>query len=392
MSNFFRYARLFKGQKDSLSFHRWINLVCGILATVEWKKLYDEERHTFVNSGSKAPILNNHLYSALMLKLKGPAADYAASRRDLQGDGISLLHALRSSYRTILTPSELVAMNTKFNNFTRPGDMPIETYVAKMEMMHQEIMDNGGFSSKELLKQNFILGLGPEFTTIINHQNKGTLPVEWTPLDLHSLIPIAKKYLQSILSTRARNKIYKETHKPPTSSSSSQSTGKPTTSTKYSDQTKDRMKRIHTAIYHRSFKISDFTNEVGSGCCVFHGTKDHTFQECMAIKRTIAKSNQNHSSSTQTPVASQSSSKPIQPSAKVASTSSEPVPQSVLSQIEAIDFAALQGEADNNNHSSDIFSPYLTLSSTTISLDESPKGTYNRFKFILDMWGVSPHV
>ena len=255
----------FSGQKDSMPFQRWITLVCGILSTTEWNKLYDSKTNTYVESGDASPTLNNHLYSALMMKLKGPAADYAASRRDLQGDAISLLNALKSSYRTILTPSELIAVTTKFNNFTRPRDMPIETYVMKMEMMHQDIIDNGGLSSKELLKQNFILGLGPEFTTIINHQNMGTLPSEWQPQDLHTIIPIAKKYLQSILSTRQRNKVYKETHKSPvapnpsqpTTPSSSRKSNKPP---QYSEETKERMKRIYTDIYHNRFKISDYTH------------------------------------------------------------------------------------------------------------------------------------
>ena len=61
-----------------------------------------------MRDGSVAPTLNNHLYSALLVKLRGPASDYASTRKDLHGDGIALLEALRQSYLTVLTPAELI--------------------------------------------------------------------------------------------------------------------------------------------------------------------------------------------------------------------------------------------------------------------------------------------
>ena len=166
-----------------------------------------------------APILNNHLHSALLVKLKGRAADYAVSRRDLHGDGVGLLEALRLSYRNILTPSDLILLNQKFQSHSRPKTQPIESFATELEIMYNIILDHGGHATKADLKQYFIYNFGPDISQISNLQNMGTLPPEWQPLELHELIPVAKKYLKSVLSTWNRNRVYKETHNPPSAPS-----------------------------------------------------------------------------------------------------------------------------------------------------------------------------
>ena len=186
----------FSGSSTSTPFNRWSTVVCGILATSEWSKLYCRETNSYVLDGSVAPILNNHLYSALLVKLKSPAADYAASRKDLHGDGVGLLEALRHAYRNVLTPSDLIVLTQKFQNHSRPSDQPIETFATELQSMYHDIIENGGHTTKEDLKHYFIYNLGPDFSQISNHQNMGTLPPEWQPLELHELIPVAKKVLE----------------------------------------------------------------------------------------------------------------------------------------------------------------------------------------------------
>ena len=213
--------------------------------------------------------------------------------------------------------------------------------------MYQEILDNGGFTNPKMLNQYFIFGLGPEFSEIIRHVNTNTLPPEWQPLDLHSLIPVAKRYLSSVLSTRERNREYKEAHK--SASNSSSQTSNKTSSSKpsnNSDAFKDRTKRIYTAIYNRCFRIGDFEHEVGAGCCVFHGTRDHRSEECLAIKKAIEKNLSNNSN----PQPKQNKQEiQMQPVAKVASTQHDALPDTVLSQT--VDFSTLQGIDSNSNHS-----------------------------------------
>ena len=381
----------FSGLPNTMSFHKWATLVCTILATSEWKKLYDPHKQSYILDGSKHETLNNHLYSALILKLKGPASDYATSRRDLNGDGIGLLEALRHSFKSILTPADLANLEDKFRKVSRGKEESIESFVIRLETIQHEILDNGGYSTPQLLKRNFILGLGPEFSDIIRLLNTGTLPPEWKPLNLHTLLPVAKRYLQSVLTTRQRNREYKELHKS-TTQTSSKSTGKPQTSTQpaTNDAIKDRIKRIYTAIYHKRFKASDFEREVGPGCCVFHGTRDHKTNECLAIQKAMAKSELNHVAPVNT---THISKPPTQPVAKVASLSHQSIPESILSQIEAVDFSALQGDDDNNKHSSEDVSPYLSLTSRNIILASSNNNetTPAKLKLILDS-GAFPHM
>ena len=109
----------FSGTSDTMNFHRWSTLVCGILSNSEWCKLNDTSTQSYVTDGSVHPVLNNHLYSGLLMKLKGPAANYATSRRDLNGDGIALLEALRKSFKSVLTPADLFDLEDKFKHHSR---------------------------------------------------------------------------------------------------------------------------------------------------------------------------------------------------------------------------------------------------------------------------------
>ena len=156
----------FSGSSNSITFHRWSTLVCGILSTSEWKKLYDDEKQSYIADGNEHPILNNHLYSALLLKLKGPAADYATARKELRGDGIGLIEALRTTFKSVLTPADLFDLEEKFRHHSRGKEQAIESYVTELETMRQEILDNGGYCPPKHLKHNFILNLGPEFSDI----------------------------------------------------------------------------------------------------------------------------------------------------------------------------------------------------------------------------------
>ena len=76
--------------------------------------------------------------------------------------------------------------------------------------MHHDIVDNGGNSNIFLLKKNFVLCLGPDFSEITKRYKMDNLPEEWKSMDLNDLIPVAKKFHEATLATRAQNKRYKE--------------------------------------------------------------------------------------------------------------------------------------------------------------------------------------
>ena len=146
-------------------------------------------------------------------------------------------------------------------------------------MMYNDINDNGGSCTPTALKRDFIMNLGPDFSEIVRLQNMGTHPTAWQPTDLHQLIAVTKQYLQSVLSIRERNRVYKETHKPVSSAPKlQQSSDKPRNP---NTELKDRIRRIYTSIYDNNFSIKNFEHEVGPGCCVFHGTRDHLSTEYM---------------------------------------------------------------------------------------------------------------
>ena len=104
----------------------------GIISTSEWFKIYDPQNQTHISDGTYNPLLNNHLYSAIISKLKGSAADNAVSRRDLNWDGIGLLVVLRATYQIVLTASELLKTEQKFSNRFRAPNQSIEHFVTEL--------------------------------------------------------------------------------------------------------------------------------------------------------------------------------------------------------------------------------------------------------------------
>lgn len=78
--------------------------------------------------------------------------------------------------------------------------------------------------------------------------------------------------------------------------------------------------------------------------------------------------------------------------AKMVGTSYKPLPPSILSHIEAVDFSAIQGNPSDNIPNTDEVSNYLSLSSRSISLNTSKdKHSLGKLKLILDS-GAFPHM
>ena len=133
---------------------------------------------------------------------------------------------------------------------------------------------------------------------------------------------------------------------------------------------------------------------MGKNCCIFHGTNAHTTEECKVINRAIAKASNN--------VTASQSETPKQPplsSAKIASMShhqSQPIPPSIQSQIETVDFAAIHGEANSTNsgnYNNDNVTPYLNIYSRHITIEPNlPRvPPVDKLTFVLDS-GAFPHM
>ena len=65
----------------------------------------------------------------------------------------------------------------------------IQLFGARLKQFRDQLLENDVSCTKEYFKITFIMGLGPDFTTIQLLINK-TLPPEWKPTDIHELIPV----------------------------------------------------------------------------------------------------------------------------------------------------------------------------------------------------------
>ena len=94
-------------------FREWYNKVISILATGEWSPLYDAMNQDVISNGNTQPVLNNHLYSALLLVLKDSVEDYIQGMSHLRGNGVAVLFSLRKAYKGKLTHIELMQLQGK---------------------------------------------------------------------------------------------------------------------------------------------------------------------------------------------------------------------------------------------------------------------------------------
>ena len=152
------------------------------------------------------------------------------------------------------------------------------------------------------------------------------------------------------------------------------------------------MKRIYRAIYSNTFNPSDFANEVGPGCCVFHDSNKHTTADCTKIKKAIEKAGNLRSGGSQKDQVSDTSNNQT-PVAKTVGIRAGGAPQQHLSQIDSVDLLDLQGNNDfvYNLHNDDVMN-YLSISSKHISLNSSlTNPTVLKHKLVLDS-GAFPHM
>ena len=210
----------------------------------------------------------------------------------LFGDGIAVLHELKTTFQGTLTDMEVMQLHGKLLGglHFRDRTESIEQFAARTLQISKDLTAHGVFVLPKHLKTSFITGLGPEFHDIIKDLNRNKLDPEWSPMFIRDLIEPARKYLRLQTKLRSHHAQYKQhTSTDPTKSSNdkkSPSQNK-TNDTKSKDQIdRDRKRRIHEAIAAGTFKISDFQSEVRPGHCVFHDlTHTRTGDSNMACTR-----------------------------------------------------------------------------------------------------------
>ena len=257
------------------NFREWYQKVVSILATDEWSALYNTQTQDIIPDGRIHPALNNHLYSAILLILKDSVETLIQGMGHLFGDGIAVLHELRTTYKGSLTNIELMKLQGTLLGGThfRSKTESVEQFASRTTQIYKDLTEHGIHIPPHTLKSCFISGLGPDFHDIIKDLNKNKLDPEWLPLDIKDLIQPARDYLRLQTQLRAHHASYK------TLTAADSNNSKPTSKSNpkednntLSEKDRDRRRRIYNAIRDGSFKISNFENEVGANKCIFHGT------------------------------------------------------------------------------------------------------------------------
>ena len=283
-------------------FLKWEANVLNILATDEWSDLYDYSTQDAVSSGQVNPTLNNHLYKNISNQLTGTAKTIMDAKTHLRGDDILLLQALRQTYKATLNNVTLSAKFAKLTggSYFRSQSEDIDTFAARTISLAKYLNDNGWPITPRILKNSFIMGLGPEFTDIIEKHNTNKLPPEWLSYDLNDLIVPAKDHLDLKVALRNHNKNYKQhfaqTPTTPTPQDNSSAVSTATSKRQLSLQATDRQNRIRAAIENGTYKESTFTPEVKPNCCIWHNTQ-YLSSMCWVLRNMLRK----HSAPTSTP-------------------------------------------------------------------------------------------
>ena len=149
------------------------------------------------------------------------------------------------------------------------------------------------------------------------------------------------------------------------------------------------MQRVYKSIYNGSFDPSQFAHEVPPNCCVFHGSSEHTTDDCNVIKKTKDKALllRKQTSTITAPPPTPPSQTPRALAVMPPPVAHSMPPPSVLSQVNSISLSALHGD-DSSVKDNDTNSPvtsYLNIYSRHILLDPvASTSHHNKTKFILD--------
>ena len=209
---------------------------------------------------------------------------------------MALLRQLRITSYGELTSVEAIRLQGDLlsSNWSRCPEETIDNFAARTIDVHRDLSDHGLHLDSSIIKQCFIMGLGPDFTKIEEDLQWNRLKPEWQSNNIVNLVDPARKVLCISSNLRANNQHYKDIHKKQSSSSNTPKDDK--TKPTHPDneiskrKAKARQNRIQYAINNGTFKISDFINKVPPKACVFHGVphdglKDSS-KECSYINKT----------------------------------------------------------------------------------------------------------
>ena len=264
-------------------------------------QLYDKINIDVVDSGTTFPTLNNYLFSVLLNKAKDKPLKFIQELQHLWGDGVAILHERRRAYYGLLTKLEIKELQSSLLSpqWSRSPTESIDTFAARTLCVRRDLKDHGVFIEPDILKECFIMGLGPDFTDVQKDLQWDRLHDEWSPIDIIHLIEPARKVLKITTNLHSNNQKYKQAHSPKKSSSTPSSqpdstnnapTTKPNddTSTNNIKQRKAQQQKIRETIKQGTFKIADFQSQVPENACVYHGwlhkNQPNSTKHCNIVK------------------------------------------------------------------------------------------------------------
>ena len=170
---------------------------------------------------------------ARSLSLTDTARTIMNAKTHPRGDGVALFYTLRQIYKSTLSN---ISLSNKFSKLTggphfRAYDESIDAYAARTILLAKDLNDNNWTVSPTLIKYSFIIGLGSDFTDIIEKHNKQDLPKERLPMDINDLIVPARSHHELKLDLRHHNRNYKLHFSTNTKTSSSDVSKAPTDNT-----------------------------------------------------------------------------------------------------------------------------------------------------------------
>lgn len=223
------------------------------------------------------------------------------------------------------------------------------------------------------LKSSFI-------SDIIKDLNRNKLDNIWKPLLIHDFIKPARSYLRLQQNLRTHHTTYKtQTSHDSNNDSNENKKNQPKNDDKIAKD-KDRKHHIVEAIKNRTFKVENFTKEVGANKCVFQGTilpgTKSSSLESSKLKELMAGFPQPSTDNTSKPPRTPAKPPPsptAPPQARQATVPQQSPPvtataQPTDDQEQCNALKNLTELGDNLNNSNDPLIPYLTLAANSVVL------------------------
>ena len=319
-------------------FHAWYDSIISILSSPSWKELYDATTDDAV-SVEPGTDTSAELYTSIKSCLQGDAQTTMLNKKGVRGKGIKFLQLIKATFDPKLSTVERDSKQREFLTIARNKDESIDTYGARCITIKEELRNNGIVTTQAELKTRFIMGLGPEFTSIKTALNEQNLPPKWKTDNIETLFRVASSYLNTQKSIQLQNAQYKESQNKLNKSkdqkkdeakdirdpnpNQNKNAQPQNAMAKYQDRDRERQNRILRDLQNGTFNPDTYKKEVRQGACIYHGTRH--VGNCRVMDSLLERFNHRKPNSIPLPPPIHQP-KPAQPSAMAKQASATPAP------------------------------------------------------------------